>query len=215
VEEEIEQNDTDQKNCWQTIMQASHEYGRSRPQVAIWYFEKFFWIVIYTAGGISTAIFCYRLIQQYNLGQTQFNVAILFNKSIILPDARLCFSLDRGPFLNTWNSKDWGANMLLTNELETYFEETRAVSNRETFLNRNQKWPESLVYASYMYVTILTDYEINIGGIFARDFLQLNIEDWNCTCPYPPCIECYSPGRCSQVKIALKVIHRGTFLRVC
>jgi hypothetical protein len=184
VEEEIEQNGTDRKNCWQKIVLASHQYGRSRPQVAIWFFEKTFWMVIYTAGGISTVIYCYGLIQQYIQGNTRFNVAILFNKSIILPDARLCFDLSYGPLFYVQNSKDFEKNMLLSKEMEAYFIKETAIDNRETFLDLNRKWPESLVFASYMYVRFLTEYELNFGQLSIYDGSQFMNDDYNCTPGY-------------------------------
>jgi hypothetical protein len=161
--DEMEENwEAEQETCWQNIIHTSREYGSSRSLIAIWYFEKLFWTVVYTAGSVSTAIYCWGLIQQYISDQTQFNVAILFNKSIILPDAQLCFDLTNGPIYYSPNSKDVGRKMVLTNELENYFiNQTTTVGNRENFLDRNQNWPESLVFVSYLYISILTNYEIS------------------------------------------------------
>jgi hypothetical protein len=166
VEEEIDENNADQKRCLQNIIQASHEYGRRRSLVATWFFEKLFWIVIYAAGGIWTAIYCWGLIQQYNSDQTQFNVAILYNKSLTLPDARLCLDISDGPIYYSPNATDVGKKMVLTNKLENYFHQTTAIGNRETFLDPKQHWTEPLLFVTYLYVAMMTYHEIGSGDIF-------------------------------------------------
>jgi hypothetical protein len=113
-------------------------------------------MAIYVVGGISTAIFCWSLIEQYSLDKTQFNVAVLFNKSIILPDAKLCFDIsNRIPYAP--NATQIGKEMFLSMELKYIFDKQ---TSRETFLDPKQNWSESLLFITCQYISMMTQYEI-------------------------------------------------------
>jgi hypothetical protein len=55
--------------------------------------EKTFWMVIYTSGAIFTAIFCFRLVQQYLSGSTHISMTINYNSSFSLPPAVVCIPI--------------------------------------------------------------------------------------------------------------------------
>jgi hypothetical protein len=160
-------------------MHLSKEYGTSRPIRALWFFEKLFWAVIYTVGGVATAIYCWILIQQYSAGETQYNVALLVNKSISLPDGRLCLDHENAPVYYAQNPSDVGVKMVLTNALEHYFNSTTAIATREAFLDPKQNWNESLTFAASMYVSMLMNYEIgqNINILDVSQFEYRVVED--------------------------------------
>ena len=119
-----------------------------------------FWTVIYVAGGVTTAFYCWNLIEQYTLDQTKYNVDVLFNNSITLPNGRLCFELfDVGPLQYDPNPNDIGKKMVLTLELQKIFEESTGIASREEFLDQKQNWPQPLTFAGYLYVNFMTSYE--------------------------------------------------------
>jgi hypothetical protein len=162
TEEELENSETQGKSRWGKLLQFSKKYGTSRPLIATWYFEKLFWTVIYTTGYVFTAINCWGLIQQYTSDITQYNVNLLFNKSINLPDACLCFYNPYfRPLYYSSNLNNVDVKLVLTQDLENYFNQTTAIRSREEFFDQTTTWPESLKFAAFLYISMMTSYEMN------------------------------------------------------
>jgi hypothetical protein len=141
-------------------------------------------MIIYTAGGVSTAIYCKGLLDQYNSKITQYNVNILFNTSINLPDARLCFDLSNGPLFYYTNSSDIEKEMVLTNQLEIYFNKT---ANRKVFLD--QPWPKVMSFTAFLYASRLTAYETYLYNGVAQ-YLDNIYDDSTFIYPIDPGNDC-------------------------
>jgi hypothetical protein len=83
-----------------------------------------------------------------------------------------------GPIYYSPTSTEVNKTMVLTIELDNIFNQTTAIESREAFLDEKQNWPEPLVFAGYLYISMMTYYETDnaIASLGIFDSLQFDYE---------------------------------------